>query len=157
MLHAYFVKFSETKYVPKVFLLFVLLGKNKAMKRFILTLFTCVIVIFVINANTVFNTRLFKMIVCEIYDKTDCDKGRSATYIPQLYQSDEYISVQSEFNDYDNVHIIITNAQSVIVKDEFINVITGDENLYYIGDLNSGDYNIMLETDDLILVGNFII
>ncbi len=127
------------------------------MKRFILTLFTCVIVIFVINANTVFNTRLFKMIVCEIYDKTDCDKGRSATYIPQLYQSDEYISVQSEFNDYDNVHIIITNAQSVIVKDEFINVITGDENLYYIGDLNSGDYNIMLETDDLILVGNFII
>lgn len=29
--------------------------------------------------------------------------------------------------------------------------------LYYIGDLDSGDYNIMLETDDLILVGNFII
>ncbi len=52
---------------------------------------------------------------------------------------------------------MITNAQSVIVKDEFINVITGDENLYYIGDLDSGDYNIMLETDDLILVGNFII
>lgn len=49
------------------------------------------------------------------------------------------------------------NAQSVVVKDEFINVMTGDENLYYIGDLNSGDYNIMLETDDLILVGNFII
>ncbi len=34
---------------------------------------------------------------------------------------------------------------------------TGDENLYYIGDLDSGDYKIMLETDDLILVGNFII
>ncbi len=65
--------------------------------------------------------------------------------------------IQSEFENYENVHVMITNAQSVVVKDEFINVMTGDENLYYIGDLDSGDYNIMLETDDLILVGNFII
>lgn len=125
------------------------------MKRFILTLFTCVIGIFVINANTVFNTRLFKMIICEIYDKTDCDKGRSATYFPQLYQSDEYISVQSEFKDYENVHIMITNAQGDVVKDEYIHVVAKDENLYYIGDLGCGEYVISFETIEFVMIGNF--
>lgn len=128
------------------------------MTRIVSVFFAFIVGLISINAQISLPSNItWEKITCYKYNKENKNKERSAIYAPQLYQSDEYISVQSESENYENVHVMITNAQSVIVKDEFINVITGDENLYYIGDLDSGDYNIMLETDDLILVGNFII
>lgn len=128
------------------------------MTRIVSVFFAFIVGCISINAQISLPSNItWEKIICNIYPNIIKNKGRSIVYFPQLYYSDEYISIQSEFENYENVHVMITNAQSVVVKDEFINVMTGDENLYYIGDLNSGDYNIMLETDDLILVGNFII
>ena len=81
---------------------------------------------------------------------------RSVIYVPQLYQSEEYIRVRSEFVDYDKAHIIITNMQGVVVKDEYIQIVAKGENLCYIGDLDSGSYTIRLETDDFVLVGDLM-
>lgn len=92
-------------------------------------------------------------IVCNEFDKR---KNRSVIYVPQLYQSEEYIRVRSEFVDYDKAHIIITNMQGVVVKDEYIQIVAKGENLCYIGDLDSGSYTIRLETDDFVLVGDLM-
>lgn len=92
-------------------------------------------------------------IVCNEFDKR---KNRSAIYVPQLYQSEEYIRVRSEYVDYDKAHIIITNMQGVVVKDEYIQIVAKGENLCYIGDLDSGSYTIRLETDDFVLVGDLM-
>lgn len=96
-------------------------------------------------------------IVCNEFDKNGKkDKTRSAIYVPQLYQSEEYIRVRSEYVDYDKAHIIITNMQGVVVKDEYIQIVAKGENLCYIGDLDSGSYTIRLETDDFVLVGDLM-
>lgn len=70
-------------------------------------------------------------IVCNEFDMKK-KKNRSAIYVPQLYQSEEYIRVRSEFVDYDKAHIIITNMQGVVVKDEYIQIVAKGENLCYI-------------------------
>lgn len=95
-------------------------------------------------------------IVCNIMSRNVRGKTRSAIYIPQLYQSEEYIRVRSEYVDYDKAHIIITNMQGVVVKDEYIQIVAKGENLCYIGDLDSGSYTIRLETDDFVLVGDLM-
>ncbi len=94
-------------------------------------------------------------IVCNEFDMKK-KKNRSAIYVPQLYQSEEYIRVRSEYVDYDKAHIIITNMQGVVVKDEYIQIVAKGENLCYIGDLDSGSYTIRLETDDFVLVGDLM-
>ncbi len=95
-------------------------------------------------------------IVCNVVLRNGKDKTRSAIYVPQLYQSEEYIRVRSEYVDYDKAHIIITNMQGVVVKDEYIQIVAKGENLCYIGDLDSGSYTIRLETDDFVLVGDLM-
>lgn len=80
-------------------------------------------------------------------------KGRSAVYIPELYQSEQYISVQSEYADYANVHIAITNQEGETVKEDVMPVAAGGENLYYIGYLESGMYEITVEFDKFSLMG----
>lgn len=95
-------------------------------------------------------------IVCNEFDNNNKTKSRSAIYVPQLYQSEEYIRVRSEYVDYDKAHIIITNMQGVVVKDEYIQIEAKGENLCYIGDLDSGSYTIRLETDDFVLVGDLM-
>lgn len=126
------------------------------MKRIMSVFFVFIVGLISINAQISLPSNItWEKIICNIYPNIIKNKGRSIVYFPQLYYSDEYISVQSEFNDYDNVHIIITNAQSVVVKDEFINVMAGDENLYYIGDLGCGEYVISFETIEFVMIGNF--
>ena len=95
-------------------------------------------------------------IVCNVVLRNGKDKTRSAIYVPQLYQSEEYIRVRSEYVDYDKAHIIITNMQGVVVKDEYTQIVAKGENLCYIGDLDSGSYTIRLETDDFVLVGDLM-
>lgn len=53
------------------------------------------------------------------------------------------------------LHIMITNAQGDVVKDEYIHVVAKDENLYYIGDLGCGEYVISFETIEFVMIGNF--
>ena len=81
-------------------------------------------------------------------------KTRSIVYVPEVYQSEDYLSVQSEYVNYENVHITITDEQGFIVKNDVIQVVAGGENLYYIGDLESGCFEITIEFDDFILCGN---
>ena len=78
-------------------------------------------------------------------------------YVPELYQSEQYISVQSEYADYANVYIAITNQGGETVKEDVIQVVAGGENLYYIGDLESGMYEITVELGDMLLCGNLSI
>lgn len=81
-------------------------------------------------------------------------KTRSIVYVPEVYQSEDYLSVQSEYVNYENVRITITDEQGFIVKNDVIQVVAGGENLYYIGDLESGCFEITIEFDDFILCGN---
>lgn len=99
----------------------------------------------------------WKQIVCDIVRKGTMSKGRSAVYVPELYQSEQYISVQSEYADYANVYIAITNQGGETVKEDVIQVVAGGENLYYIGDLESGMYEITVELGDMLLCGNLSI
>ena len=90
---------------------------------------------------------------CRIVKTHYKSQSRSAVYIPELYQSEEYLSVQSEYVDYGNVRITVTDAQGSVVKDDVIKVEAGGENLYYIGDLDGGTYEVAVEFDDFILSG----
>ena len=78
-------------------------------------------------------------------------------YVPELYQSEQYISVQSEYADYVNVGITITNQEGETVKVDAMQVTAGGENLYYIGDLESGTYGITVELSDFILLGELFV
>lgn len=93
----------------------------------------------------------WKQIICNITDKHYRPRGRSAVYVPELYQSEQYISVQSEYADYANVYITLTDKQGVTVKEDVMQVVAGGENLYYIGDLESGMYEITVELDDFVM------
>ena len=134
------------------------------MKQIIIVLFIFLFGMFPIGAETVtivpfvnIGTLLpgfdWVKIVCEISPKKQKPKGRSTIYVPELYQSEEYLSVQSEYVDYGNVRITVTDAQGSVVKDDVIQVEAGGENLYYIGDLDGGTYEVAVEFDDFILSG----
>lgn len=91
--------------------------------------------------------------LCKIVDKDYRSKGRSVMYVPQLYKSEEYLSVQSDVANYGNVQITVANSQGETVKNDIMQVTAGGENLYYIGDLDSGEYEVTVEFDDFTLVG----
>ena len=80
-------------------------------------------------------------------------KGRSAVYIPQVYYSDEYISVQSDAANYSEVSVIIINSQGETVKNDILEVVAGSDNLYYIDDLDCGTYELTMEFADFTLSG----
>ncbi len=125
------------------------------MKRFVLLLYVFVLGLFTVNAETVLPTYFnWRQIVCEIVPKRG-SKGntRSVFYTPQLYQSAQYISVQSECANYDNVYIIIVDSQGVVVKEDIMQVVAGGDNLYNIGDLAEGIYKITLEYPQFSLQG----
>lgn len=102
------------------------------------------------NLPVMFN---WQKLICQVVKENKRIKSRSAVYIPELYQSEEYLSVQSEYVDYGNVRITVTDAQGSVVKDDVIKVEAGGENLYYIGDLDGGTYEVAVEFDDFILSG----
>lgn len=120
------------------------------MKKFVLMLFVSVFGLTAVSAATFlpdcFN---WKQIICDITDKNHKPKGRSAVYVPELYQSEEYLSVQSEYANYANAYIAITNQEDETLKENFIQMVAGGENLYYIGDLESGMYEVTVEFEDL--------
>lgn len=91
---------------------------------------------------------------CSYVKETIRGRGRSAIYLPELYQSEDYLSVQSEYVNYENVRITITDEQGFIVKNDVIQVVAGGENLYYIGDLEDGSYEITVDFKDFILSAN---
>lgn len=126
------------------------------MKRIILMLFVSVFGLTAVNAATFLPDCFdWKQIVCDMVPKGTKTKGRSAVYVPELYQSELYISVQSEYADYANVYITITDKHGETLKEDIIQVTAGGENLYYIGDLESGIYEVEVEFDDCIMVGYF--
>ncbi len=109
-----------------------------------------------VNAQTALNPNLnWVQVLCKIVDKDYRSKGRSAMYVPQLYKSEEYLSVQSDVANYGNVQITVANSQGETVKNDIIQVTAGGENLYYIGDLDSGSYEVAVEFDNFTLVGEF--
>lgn len=128
------------------------------MKKFVLMLFVSAFGLTAVNATTFlpdcFN---WKQIICEMVPTGTKTKGRSAVYVPELYQSEQYISVQSEYADYVNVGITITNQEGETVKVDAMQVTAGGENLYYIGDLESGTYGITVELSDFILLGELFV
>lgn len=117
-------------------------------------LFVSVFGLTVVNATTFLSDCFnWKQIICEMVPTGTKTKGRSAVYVPKLYQSDQYISVQSEYADYANVGITITNQEGETVKVDAMPVTAGGENLYYIGDLESGMYGFLLDFDGFIVQG----
>lgn len=109
-----------------------------------------------VNAQTALNPNLnWVQVLCKIVDKDYRSKGRSAMYVPQLYKSEEYLSVQSDVANYDNVQITVANSHGETVKNDIMQVTAGGENLYYIGDLDSGSYEVAVEFDNFTLVGEF--
>lgn len=124
------------------------------MKKFVLMLFVSAFGLTAVNAATFLpDCFTWKRIICNITERHYKPKSRSAVYIPELYQSEQYISVQSEYVDDANVCITITNQAGEIVKVDVVQVTAGGENLYYIGDLESGTYEVTVEFDGFILTG----
>lgn len=107
-----------------------------------------------VNAQATLNPNFnWVQVLCKIVDKDYRSKGRSVMYVPQLYKSEEYLSVQSDVANYGNVQITVANSQGETVKNDIMQVTAGGENLYYIGDLDSGEYEVTVEFDDFTLVG----
>lgn len=83
------------------------------------------------------------------------DKERSSVNIPLIYKSEQYLSVQSGYANYDNVYIVISDSQGIIVKEDIMQIIAGGDNMYYIGDLDEGIYELMIESDSFFMLGLF--
>lgn len=96
----------------------------------------------------------WRLVICSVVKTSKTHRGRSTIYLPELYQSEDYLSVQSEYVNYENVRITITDEQGFIVKNDVIQVVAGGENLYYIGDLEDGSYEITVDFKDFILSAN---
>ena len=116
----------------------------------------CLLLMFIVGlpAFSVYNLPVlwtWNKLECRIVKTHYKSQSRSAVYIPELYQSEEYLSVQSEYVDYGNVRITVTDAQGSVVKDDVIKVEAGGENLYYIGDLVAGSYNMTIDFCDFVL------
>lgn len=92
-------------------------------------------------------------IECEIIDDDYRHKDRTEIYVPQLYQSEEYLSVQTDTDNYGNAQITVTDSQGETVKSDAVQVTAGGDNLYYIGDLDSGTYQVEVEFDDFVMIG----
>lgn len=124
------------------------------MKKIILLVLTAFVSLSLTAVEPMFQYMDWRLVTCKVVKESKTHRGRSAIYIPELYQSEDYLSVQSEYVNYENVHITITDEQGRIVKNDVIQVVAGGENLYYIGDLESGCFEITIEFDDFILCGN---
>lgn len=124
------------------------------MRKLILALLVSVIGFTAVEAQTVIPGLWgWKRLVCNIVPRKSMPKGRSTVFIPQVYYSDEYISVQSEAANYGEVSITITNSHDGMMKNDAIQVTAGGDNLYYIGDLDSGTYEVTVEFADFTLSG----
>ncbi len=127
------------------------------MKRILLACLISFIGLSAIDAQTEMPAYLsWKQIICDIVPKATKPKPRSAILYPKVYQSEEYLSIQSDGANYCNAHITITGSQGETVKDDIIQVTADGYNLYYIGDLDGGAYEVKLETDDFVMTGNFM-
>lgn len=124
------------------------------MRKLILLLLVSVLGFTAVGAQTVIPDLLgWKRLVCNIAPRKKMPKGRSAVYIPQVYYSDEYISVQSDAANYSEVSVIIINSQGETVKNDILEVVAGSDNLYYIDDLDCGTYELTMEFADFTLSG----
>ena len=124
------------------------------MKKFVLMLFVSAFGLTAVNAATFLPDGFdWKSVICNIVDKAYMAKGRSAVYVPKLYKSEQYISVQSEYADYVNVGITIINQEGETVKEDVMQVAAGGENLYYVGGLESGTYELLLDFDGFTVQG----
>lgn len=126
------------------------------MKKFVLIFIVLASVFNVVNAEKVLSTCFnWKQVVCEMEPKGERHKGRSVVCTSQLYQSDDYLSIQSGNANFDNVFIKVNNSQGEIVKEDIMQVVAGAENLFYIGDLEAGNYCVNIVFDEFTLIGNF--
>lgn len=119
-----------------------------------MVLFTCVFGFAVVDSQTVFpDLSLWKRINCDMVPQKTRSKGRSALYVPELYYSDQYITVRSDAANYGCAYITLANSQGETVKEGTVEVVAGGDNLYYIGDLDGGTYEVTVEFDGFILTG----
>ena len=124
------------------------------MKHLILII-TYAFVTLSIKANAVFNLSDFYKINVEYCDIEEGKKGRMLVDYPQLYQSLDYLYVQTEVV-YD-ICIIIRNSQGAVVKEDILFIEPEKENLYYIGDFDSGEYNIEIDFQHILIKGTFVV
>lgn len=128
--------------------------KTIVMKKLLLVSLLFFVGLTSVNAELASTTNSdWKHIECEVIDGDCFHKGRTEIYVPQLYQSEEYLSVQTDADDYGNAQITVTDSQGETVKNDAVQVTAGGDNLYYIGDLDSGTYQVEVEFDDFVMIG----
>ena len=108
-----------------------------------------------VNVETFFHDFDWIKISCEISPKKTRPKGRSVISAPELYHSMTYLCMRSRFVNCDDVRITIIDMHGAVVKSDVIQIVSGDENLYYIGDIESGTYEVIVEFDDFLMFGEF--
>lgn len=92
-------------------------------------------------------------IICSI-DYNDKRKHSRSVITPlKVYQSDNYLNMSS--NDEQYAYVVIKDANRNIEKSETVVVASGQDTLLYIGDLASGTYELTIETDSYTLYGCF--
>ena len=128
--------------------------KTIVMKKLLSVSFLFFVGLTSVNAEIASTTNSdWTQVVCEITDEEIKHKDRTEIYVPQLYQSEEYLSVQTDADNYGNAQITVTNSQGETVKNDAVQVTAGGDNLYYIGDLESGTYEVKVEFDDIVMTG----
>lgn len=70
-----------------------------------------------------------------------------------IYQNKENLLISSICEYY--AHVIITDKNGIVIKEETITIIPGQDTLLYIGDLAAGTYELTIETESYTLHGGF--
>lgn len=138
---------------------FITLPKKSGTMKHYLILFLMLLngapVYYAMGANNFQWDAHWDKLTCEVVKEHTKGRPRSVCYVPQVYLSEQYFSLQSETMNYSNVLVSIFNLQGEIVKEDIMQVVAGAENLFYIGDLEAGIYCVNIVFDEFTLKGSF--
>lgn len=67
------------------------------MKKIILLVLTAFVSLSLTAVEPMFQYMDWRLVTCKVVKESKTHRGRSAIYLPELYQSEDYLSVQSEY------------------------------------------------------------
>ncbi len=109
-----------------------------------------------VMADNFIREQQWYIIMCETTIKHDKPSPRTSDVIyPQVLYSNPFILIRNLSGFTYNTQILIVNSQGTAVKRDSLNINMNDDIPYYIGDLDSGNYEIRIETEEWVLTGIF--
>ncbi len=121
-----------------------------------ITLFIILFVMGIMNvkAESSQSTRNEIPCTCSYKHYSDFSIPRSILVPLTVYGTQSYI-IMDEAQETESANIVITDNNGIVVKNETITVSPNQEATIYIGDLESGTYDLTVELEDYTLYGSF--